>query len=380
MADIDKDFIVRVSKEFDVVYSFDTAKRLEVYENIFKIYEECGINMYRDVLYERAHVYFLIYVLKNDPEMRTRASDILTKLMSNVDVDRRLLEDLYTTLIMSGDFDFGFAEYATEQPRLVTRVDDNEIELYGDGNAGALQPLINAIVIPLAIAGIDNDDDAENFEEILNFIRNNDPDEQSTPRTIYDDKHNVHAVVREATRVAKKFIDDYAEVLGEEGYRRPFYHKFLLEIEEFDEADTNDQVKLTDLFMTIFNYALRIRCRNDELALHYDDLYKRLVDEMNDSVDTCYAGHLCRLVNVLSGGFFDHEYEMRVDEFDYAKAKYFNALTRLIGESGRDFTSGDDVEDVVAENRYETFGELDDKTLNKILFAYTYDSRWKQDE
>lgn len=172
-------------------------------------------------------------------------------------------------------------------------------------------------------------------------------------RHIYEDNQNVHSFVEETLRVANNIIQKYHGV-----YFRPFDHVFLDKIEA---AQDFQGISLTQLFASIYNYIIRSDDR--------EELIKRLHEEMDDSINLCLTGHVCRLVNVLRG--FADVAATEMTGYDYQKAKIFHELNKRI-----DILNVDNILLEVEKAINELVLEVNTASVLKILKEYTMED-WK---
>lgn len=143
---------------------------------------------------------------------------------------------------------------------------------------------------------------------------------------IYNDSQNVHDFVSGAIKVAKKIIHEFPAQ-----YQRLFDHVFFDTIENITVE--NCGLSGTDLFASIHFYIINHK--------HKDEMLKRLLEEMNESVGTCSSGHIIRMINSVKG--FENDFvDVFLDEYEAEKAKLFNEINKRLDAS--DLFSIDDFE------------------------------------
>ena len=140
------------------------------------------------------------------------------------------------------------------------------------------------------------------------------------PTTLYDDEHNVHAVVSsEMIDAANAFVAKYP---APRYRRRPFNHAFFNMIER-NQTYNDGKLNVLALFSSVYRYVeTSSKCRRSELR-------RRLCEELNDSVGTCLTGHVCRLINVLRGFVVEFD-DVTVSPYEYYRSKTFAKLGALI--------------------------------------------------
>jgi len=134
-------------------------------------------------------------------------------------------------------------------------------------------------------------------------------------KTVYHDPQNVHVFMTQTTNVAKEIMNKYpCRYIG-----RPFSHRFFSMIET---AELVNGIHMPSLFASVWLY---ITTHEDR-----DALTERLLQEMDESEDTCLSGHMVRLVNSMKGFGVAEELELHLEQYEYDKANIFNQLNRLL--------------------------------------------------
>lgn len=130
-------------------------------------------------------------------------------------------------------------------------------------------------------------------------------------KTIYTDRENVHSMVSSTTRVARRLINDYAGL----EYRRP------LELSVYDgffnmiESETYHAFDSKLFFMSLWNFITNSKYK--------DDMIRRFKEELEDSEGLCMTGYIVRMLNSIRG-FGYEQYEIKLDPYEYERAKMFN--------------------------------------------------------
>lgn len=169
--------------------------------------------------------------------------------------------------------------------------------------------------------------------------------------SIYNNKQNVHSYVSETVRIAKILLKLYPTI-----YERPFNHSFFEIIEKTDLYQTID-LKL--LFASVYKFI--------QISNHKNELMKRLIEEMEESKDLCLSGHICRLVNTLTGFTDDEQLLIKIDEYEYHRAKTFNEINKKI-----DVFTLDGLNERIQKAVNTKFINIDDKFGIRILSEYTH--------
>lgn len=84
---------------------------------------------------------------------------------------------------------------------------------------------------------------------------------------------------------------------------------------------------------------------------HKEQLQKRLLEELGDMSDTCFTGHITRMMNVFTG--YDEDMGIRISWFDQVKSNFTTLLQKYINENP-------DKKDAIIE-------ELEEDSVKKLL-------------
>lgn len=139
-------------------------------------------------------------------------------------------------------------------------------------------------------------------------------------RTLYSNPENVHVFSKEATEIALKIIKQHPQK-----YRRPRNSAFnstmmCLYFDLIESDRPYNGIELTDLFASIWEYIGKHQL--------YDFFLRRLLQEIEDSVNVCLSGRFVRLVNVING--VDDDFVFSVSKQDYHQSSIFHLLNKRV--------------------------------------------------
>jgi hypothetical protein len=139
-------------------------------------------------------------------------------------------------------------------------------------------------------------------------------------KTLYFNPENVHVFSKEATEIALKIIKQYPQK-----YRRPrnsvFNSTTMCSYFDLIESDRPyNGIELTDLFASIWEYIGKHQL--------YDFFLRRLLQEIEDSVNVCLSGRFVRLVNVING--VDDDFVFSVSKQEYHQSYIFHLLNKHV--------------------------------------------------
>lgn len=191
----------------------------------------------------------------------------------------------------------------------------------------------------------------QKFQKVINIDKLEENMLEMNQNHIYNDSQNVHDFVSGAVKVAKKIIDEFPAQ-----YRRLFDHVFFDTIENITVE--NFGLNGADLFASIHSYITAHE--------HKDEMLKRLLEEMNESVGTCWSGHVIRMINSVKG--FENDFvDVFLDEYEAEKAKLFNEINKKLDAS--DLFSIDDFETLINDGSVEL--PFNSQITERILKDYS---------
>lgn len=182
--------------------------------------------------------------------------------------------------------------------------------------------------------------------KILQEIGYMDQDLEKT--TFYTNRQNVHdKTINESVRkIINKLHKDYLQeakdnLLGH--CTLEFLHNLIYNEINVDKQDEETNSKVDNFFIRVMTDPTRFENLNlsDILVIVLNKIksfdeqikkecYKRLLEEIKDSDDTCHTGYVSRLVNVLSGFVEGEDYILTIDPRDELRSAVFARLNTAI--------------------------------------------------
>lgn len=182
--------------------------------------------------------------------------------------------------------------------------------------------------------------------KILQEIGYMDQDLQKT--TFYTNRQNVHdKTINESVRkIINKLHKDYLKESKDNPLGHctlEFLHNLIYNEINTDKQDEETNSKVDNFFIRVMTDPTRFENLNlsDILVIVLNKIksfdgstkkecYKRLLEEIKDSDDTCHTGYVSRLVNVLSGFVEGEDYILTIDPRDELKSAVFARLNTAI--------------------------------------------------
>jgi hypothetical protein len=170
-------------------------------------------------------------------------------------------------------------------------------------------------------------------------------DQDLKKMTIYSNKQNVHDqtindnVKKIIATLHKEYLKNSMEnMLGKcslEYLHKLFFDDFHLEEDKKENVQSFffrimtdptrfENLTLADIFMLVI---FKIQTFDNEIK---NEVFKRLLEEIEDSNNTCHTGYVSRLVNVLSGFVEGKDYILTIDPKDELRSAVFARLNTAI--------------------------------------------------
>lgn len=190
-----------------------------------------------------------------------------------------------------------------------------------------------------------------------------------TGKTLYFNPENVHVFSKAAIEVALKIIKQHPQK-----YRRPRNPVFnsTTTCKYFDLIESDrpyNGIELTDLFASIWEYIGKHQL--------YDFFLRRLLQEIEDSVEVCLSGRFVRLVNVING--VDDDFLFSVAKQEYHQSYIFHLLNKHVNILDLENFS-QNVEQCINTNadliKATRSNDIQKEEVIRILQNYTK-SKWK---
>jgi hypothetical protein len=182
--------------------------------------------------------------------------------------------------------------------------------------------------------------------KILQELGYMDQDLQKT--TLYTNRQNVHdktindSVRRTINSLHKEYLKTSKEnLLGQ--CTLEFLHKLVYDEFKVDEQDSLLREKIQQFFvrvmtdptkfenLTLCDIFLLVLTKVQSLqGAIKEECYKRIIEEIEDSSDTCHTGYVSRLVNVLSGFVEGEDYILTIDPRDELRSAVFARVNTAI--------------------------------------------------
>lgn len=175
-------------------------------------------------------------------------------------------------------------------------------------------------------------------------------------RTVYDDNHNTHSIIDQTCEIAKKIMKEYPAIYEKRPFNHPFFDRIESEKQSFRDMD------IKSLFASIQRFA-------NESPLS-TEIWSRITEELNDSINHCLTGHITRLVNSIRG--FDERFETKMTDKD----RYIGIISRILSTSDKiDYTDPNEalkgIKIVINEDDTILREIDDDDIISNALLSFT---------